>query len=439
MEMLVYYVYIYYSLFLLYFFLYRNHLTRSAAKVLLVWFLAVIAYSSALFLLTPLLDYDSRHYLYLEFLYVLAMFMYMRKNTQVGVHKQLFIFFVALQMVNFQAIVLMFTGSSFPVLLSEMSGYLFNVLGRLVLLLLLIAAQHRFFGPCLRQIKSRDMKGVWLIPSLFYVIENIVFQALYSGAEEMQLASDPLFYTVFISIEVVAFIVYAMLLRMLSGISKNAKMESEVTMLGRQLELQKDFYEKLQANISETKAARHDMRHHLSLIQTYINEGETTKLKSYVDEYTKSLPVDVETVYCENFAVNSIIRYYAEIARNKGIRVDVCLELPENISISDSDLCIVFGNCIENALEACSRLSGDKYIEINSKISGKLLVITIDNSFDGELIKDGEVFLSRKPAHDAVGISSVKAVARKYNEEARFEANGNVFCASITLRLANRA
>ncbi|MCL2003512.1 MAG: GHKL domain-containing protein [Oscillospiraceae bacterium] len=429
------YFFSYYSLFVLYFFLFRNHLTRSAYKVLLLWLAATAVFSSLLTLLTPLLSYEHLHFLFADLLYFLLVFLYMLKNTRLGIQKQLFIFFLALHLTNLQSMLLYFAGSTFLSLLSETSGYLFNVSGRLVLLAVMILLLYRLFEPSLTRIKSQDIKGLWAVPLLFFSVENLLFFAiLFNGAEEVWQTISPWVYTVFTSVAVVIFFTYALLLRMLSGIAKNTRMESEITLAHRQLELQKRFYDGVQKNIEDTKAARHDLRHHLSLIQSYINEGEPAKLKSYVNEYTETLPADIETVFCENFAVNSIMRYYAEIAKNEGIRLDARLELPENTGISDSDLCIVFGNCIENAVEACRRISGDRFIKVSSKFTGKMLAITIDNSFDGELMKDGGVFLSRKHEGEGVGISSVKAVARKYNETARFEAEGKVFCASITLR-----
>ena len=434
MEMFLYGVVNYYSLFLLSFFLLRNDLKRSAPRIMLVWLAFTAAFS--LLLLVPWLDYYRFHYLFVLYLYFLLTFLYIRKNTRIGMQKLLFISFLAIHFHDFQSMILFFAaGSSIFNVLFEGSGLLVNALGKFILSAVIIFAMHRFIEPFLKQIKSRDIKGLWLVPFMFYCVETLFsFSIFFIGAEDSFQSLSSWIYTIFISVIVVAFIVYVLLIRTLSGIAKNTQMESENTLIVRQLELQKEFYERLQTNIKETKVARHDLRHHLSLVQSYINDGETARLKSYVNEYTNTLPTDIETVFCENFAVNSIMRYYVEIAENEGIHTDIRLDLPENTGISVSDLCIVFGNCMENAIEACLRLSGDKFIKVNSKLNGKMLVITIDNSFDGELRKDDDIFLSRKHAGEGIGLSSVRAVARKYNEEARFDAKDNVFYASITLR-----
>ena len=435
MEMVIYYIFTYYSAFVMNFFILRNHLTRSAPKVMSVWLAVTVVFSLSLFLLTPLLSYDRMHFLLADLLYMFSMLFYMSKATRYGIQKQLFIFFMVFHFLNVQGMILFFAGMPFLALLSSTQNYLFNILVRIILTVLMIFMMHRFFEPFLGQIKSKDVKGLWAVPFLFLFVENMFFFIiLYDGAEEMWQTISPWIYMIFISVATIAFVSYVLLIRTLAGIAKNTQMESEITVTNRQLEMQKKFYEGMQTNIAETKTARHDLRHHLSLVQSYIDKGETAKLKSYVNEYTNTLPADIEIIFCENFAVNSIIRYYTEIAKNEDIHIDVSLELPETTGISDADLCIVFGNCIENAIEACRRISGDKFIRIVSKFTGKMLAITVDNSFDGELNKDGEIFVSQKRGGEGLGISSVRAVARKYNEAARFEAKGNVFCASIMLR-----
>jgi len=63
-----------------------------------------------------------------------------------------------------------------------------------------------------------------------------------------------------------------------------------------------------------------------------------------------------------------------------------------------------------------------------------MFAVTIDNSFDGVIKKEGGMLFSRKHGKEGIGTSSVSAVAQKYDGEARFEANGNIFQTSVMLR-----
>ena len=235
-----------------------------------------------------------------------------------------------------------------------------------------------------------------------------------------------------------------------------SNLESKIKISGQQLILQGEFYKMLRSQIDETKTAKHDLRHHLTVIQSFIDEGDKERIEAYLNEHVRTLPANDEIMYCRNFAVNSMLRYYADMAKNEGIKVDARLDLAENVGVSDSDLCIIFGNCMENAIEACRRLSvfspsaktegggpassgntcEDKFIKLSAKPIGKMLAITIDNSFDGCLKRAGDVFMSLKRKGEGIGTSSVKAVAKKYSGSAQFKAEDNVFQVSILLRVA---
>jgi sensor histidine kinase regulating citrate/malate metabolism len=178
----------------------------------------------------------------------------------------------------------------------------------------------------------------------------------------------------------------------------------------------------------------------LSAIKSYIDTGETSKLAVYISEYESSLPNDSEITFCENYAVNSILRYYIGIARREGVQVSTKIDVPENTGVSDSDLCIVFGNCIENAIEACRKIEdNEKFIKINAGLTGEMITITVDNSFNGTINETNGVFVSQKREGKGIGVSSVRAVARKYDGATRFEAQGEIFQASVMLKMKRAA
>jgi hypothetical protein len=86
-----------------------------------------------------------------------------------------------------------------------------------------------------------------------------------------------------------------------------------------------------------------------------IRKNGTQNIK---DKYGKYLlnslrEFDAPLILCENPAVNALLQHYVSLAKAKNIMVSVNLQVPQKISISDVDLCIIFGNCLENVLEAC--------------------------------------------------------------------------------------
>jgi sensor histidine kinase regulating citrate/malate metabolism len=134
-----------------------------------------------------------------------------------------------------------------------------------------------------------------------------------------------------------------------------------------------------------------------------------------------------------------VAAYYAAAARNEGIESSLQFALPGELDDTvESDLCIIVGNLLENAVEACRRMeNGARFIRLNSRLEYGTLTITADNSFNGNIWEKDGVFLSSKREGEGVGLSSVAAVAKKYGGRARFEAKDGVFQASVYVRLGD--
>ena len=436
MEIVLFFFHILFQIFpcvVLCFIPFTHELARSKRKIGAQSAVAIIAFCLSVSLLKAYgFDIDSYN-LVLAMLLLLPGFFYYRKTVRESVHKLLFIFFFVIHLGNMVSE--METIAYFLPGIYNMAReivYLLRILFQSAVYLLGGWGMYVWFAPRLRCANARDIKGIWIVPLGFFIVSGLVsfffYDYLTAYFSPVYMVASPLL--LFIS-----FGFNVLLLRIINSASENALLEAEVKGINRQLELQGEQYNMLREHIAETKTARHDLRHHLSLLHSYINAGEYEKLKAYVDEYADSLSIDAEVFFCDNYAVNSILRHYAEIAKNDNIRFEVLLELPENTGVNDSDFCIVFGNCIENAIEACRKLDEGRFIKISSKHTGKMLAITIDNSFDGKIEKAGDAFMSLNHEGEGIGISSVKAIAAKYGGAAQFEAKNDVFQASIMLRL----
>ena len=227
----------------------------------------------------------------------------------------------------------------------------------------------------------------------------------------------------------------------LSAAKEQAKgMETYIQVVNRQLEMQRRQYARMIENDERNKAVRHDMRHHLAVLSGLADSRNIIEVRSYLANLLGVLDSLTGTRYCENITINAVASHYIDMAKESdyGIKVDSRLVIPENTgNVSTMDLCVVLGNLLENAIEACLRITEGRFIRANSNIQGNMLFITVDNSFSGEIKKDGDTFMSAKRKDEGVGISSIKAISQKYDGDAHFEVNGNTFQASVMLRIEN--
>lgn len=216
---------------------------------------------------------------------------------------------------------------------------------------------------------------------------------------------------------------------------ENEKLVFDMNLLENSLAEQKKYNTMITRNEEITRKQRHDLRHQLVVIKELAGDTNPT-LTEYLDSLIHSIP-HAPKKYCENKAVNSIISHYGAICANESISLETKLNVPESEdSVLDNDLCLVFGNLIENAIEACRRLDNDGcFIRLSADIRYKTLIITMDNSFDGHFkIRDGK-YLSSKRNDFGIGLSSIQSVAQKYGGDTEFVAKNGVFQSSLYFQI----
>lgn len=136
---------------------------------------------------------------------------------------------------------------------------------------------------------------------------------------------------------------------------------------------------------------------------------------------------------CE-FEETNLLRY-----KENEIPFSIKLDLPHKLPISEMDMCLVMSNLLENALEASLHTEKAKrYVKIEAYIhSNNIVLLTVENAFDGNATKKNGVFQSSKRRGDGVGIQSVRRIAEKNGGYCRFTAENCVFCANVMLRGEN--
>lgn len=220
-------------------------------------------------------------------------------------------------------------------------------------------------------------------------------------------------------------------------IIENANLTEKLNISETVLASQRKQSEILQLQIEQTSRQRHDIRHHLLVIDNYIRTKDTEGLNTYIDNYRSSLTPATD-IFCENLALNSLIGYYKELSETIETAFQVSISLPKEPLLPDMDLCAVISNLLENASEACARMkSADRFINIKiSSTTNSLLVIIIENSYEGNIQRLGNAFISsKKKGRRGIGISSVLNITEQYNGISRFEYQDQVFKASVLLKI----
>ncbi len=156
----------------------------------------------------------------------------------------------------------------------------------------------------------------------------------------------------------------------------------------------------------------------------------------FVDRISKTFHDHDIMNICSNQTINLLLSYNHYVCKQEQIYLDTQVNLPGQLPIPDLELCVLFGNCMNNAIEACGYLKdrNSRFIHVESKIQNGILFIVIDNSFDGFINKVNNQLKSRKK-FGGVGLKTVQAVVGKYKGSIDMEYPQNVFSISLKLPL----
>ena len=317
-------------------------------------------------------------------------------------------------------------------LFSWQSGFITLFLILCTILLMVKAMSHITKGLCSVSVPS-FWRTAWLLPCSVTLILLLLTGDIRSGTVTISalLARVLLLICMFlISHFMILFI--QQLKEQLETNTRNQAME-------RLLQIQHDQYSMLQARIAENRRARHDFRQHLRVIQDCVKRGDLEDLKSYLAEYEKQFPSHSDHIYCNSYAVNAILAFYADKAENHNIRLDVKIQMSDTPVIRVSEFCVLLGNLLENALDACQTgrsesKTSQPFIRVCAiQIGTSTLSITVDNTSVFKPTWINEKLVSTKAAGSGIGTESIRMIAEQYRGDARFEWKDGVFYASVML------
>ena len=273
-------------------------------------------------------------------------------------------------------------------------------------------------------------KYLWLIPATFYFVWFFHVYSLHNSPENFAMSGEHVLFLFIVDLG--AYLVYYTAFRFIKEQGKNMMLEEN----NYHLAMQHLQYENLNERILEARHAKHDIRHHITIMSSYLASKEYDKLKKYLNSYKKSLPDDSSIMLCENQAINALLVYFAGLSRDADTDFKVLARIPKEIKIAENDVCVVLGNLLENALHACFVYKGDRQISVAIDYNDSCMLIAIDNTFNGKLKKsfDGGL-LTTKRGGTGVGLESVKNIAKNYNGLFNYEVKDGKFCVSVMLNI----
>lgn len=291
-------------------------------------------------------------------------------------------------------------------------GTLGSFTSKIVFMIAITALKRVFTKDEIKELPVRYSFMLVLIPiGSIYIMNNIFMLGykLHSNRANIQSAVTAV---ILLGVNVLVFYIYIKL-------ADDLQLRRMTSVYEQQLDLCERHQQERELSILRLRDMRHNMKNNLVSILAYAENGDNEKIIRFVNEIMEEGGIKTSTVTNSgNIVIDSLIGYWYVEAKKVGIDFSVNLNIPMEMPFRGADICLILGNLLENAVEAAQKAEGKKYIRLHMKYDKNNLLLFVENSYKGVLIKtkDKRLKSTKTDAENhGVGLSSVYRIAAKYH------------------------
>ncbi len=206
--------------------------------------------------------------------------------------------------------------------------------------------------------------------------------------------------------------------------------------LEKQIEIYRYQFEQIKTSQAAIGKMQHDFEKHLLALKLDLDNYMPSEAGKKIDKLIGSLHMAENVADSGDADVDAILNYKAKQAAEFGIRVACELRLPYTLHMNTTDLSVILGNAIDNAIEACKLVEPpERIISIAISYEKPNLRLTFINPFDGELKQnaDGEFATTKQGDLHGIGLKSIKDTVEKYDGIMDMAAENGRFVLKIML------
>lgn len=181
---------------------------------------------------------------------------------------------------------------------------------------------------------------------------------------------------------------------------------------------------------------RHDYHNHLQTLKARLDMGQAGEARAYLDSLEKDLDGIRALAETGNVCLDAILNAKLSIVLKRGIDLDFKAQVPSNLTVSDIDLCVILGNLIDNAVEACEKVAGEgRFLRLYIGVFKQQLYLSVTNATSETVRKIDAAYISAKRGSHGHGLKRIDRVVEKYAGYVNRQNEPGVFATEILLPL----
>lgn len=205
---------------------------------------------------------------------------------------------------------------------------------------------------------------------------------------------------------------------------KEEMMEQQNKFLEHELSNQVEKYRQFSESVDELRAYRHDMKNHMLCIDILLQEGSIEEAKQYINSLSTIFQSQRKMDYEDNYILSALLNEKISKAQTMNVNITQKISIHRKLNIENRDWCTIFGNALDNALEALEKVEESKRnLEILITNHNNILSVKISNSMIGELKPQGKSFQTTKSDQylHGLGLNNMRKAIEKYHGDMKID------------------
>ena len=203
--------------------------------------------------------------------------------------------------------------------------------------------------------------------------------------------------------------------------------------------LQYDYYKSLEEKQLEVRKIYHDMNNHFQIINNYINNNDIKEAKLYFQSFEQKFTFYRNKIFCKNTIVNAVLNNKYDLMVENNIDCNINISIDDIVSMDDMDLCSIFANTLDNAIEASLKIKdlSQRKITIKARTNKGYFSYSITNKKDQHILTHKKTIISSKSdiKHHGFGLQNLKDIVNKYKGNLDISYNDTQFSVVVIIKV----
>lgn len=191
----------------------------------------------------------------------------------------------------------------------------------------------------------------------------------------------------------------------------------------------------------EVRRMYHDLKHQLTALQGTQDEQRKHEMVASMLHRISSYE---QIVFSGSELLDALLARRVRAAQEQGVQVELLLEECSYDFIEDADLCAIFGNAVDNAVEAVLRLPPEMphTVTLKSAVMQGVWVLKVVNPYDPACLqRSGDSFITSKPhpAGHGIGLRSIRYCCERYGGRVEIRTDPPLFTLRVMIPVTGEA